>query len=343
MTRPVFLVGSVPFQDTEEVFTRCAQTLGELASRLPDGERHGWLPAEDFRKMRGLAEGRGESLLNPPVTRTLRMEEGVKPTDLEFETLHYFPNARASFEIFSRLKREGLIPPQTRYQVSIPSAFTGCIYFDYDQMRELWPAYEAALFRDVQRIVASIPNDELAIGWDIVEFGISLANPDPLERYEFDELADAISRAINIVAPTVQCGMHFCYGGHNSNGMPRAGLNRREIKDTALMAQFFNAIRARAKRKINWLHVPVPRPHGNAEYFEPLRDLKRDADTELYLGLLYVDDGVDRTKEKLKVAQSCVGAFGVAAACGLNPFVSGIPAERLPEILEYHRMIAELP
>src|SRR5262245_29139508 len=109
MTRPVFLVGSVPFKDTEEVFTRCAQALGRLAARLPDGERGGWLPAEDFRKMRGLVEGRGKSLLNPPVTRTLRMEEGVTPDALEFETLHYLPNALASYEIFSRLKREGRI------------------------------------------------------------------------------------------------------------------------------------------------------------------------------------------------------------------------------------------
>ncbi len=78
MSRPVFLVGSVPFKDTEEVFTRCAETLGPYAKRFPDGERGGWLPAEDFRKTRGLVEGRGQSLLNPPITRTVRLQEGVK-------------------------------------------------------------------------------------------------------------------------------------------------------------------------------------------------------------------------------------------------------------------------
>jgi hypothetical protein len=340
MTRSVFLVGSVPFKDTEEVFTRCAAALGAYAKRLPDGERGGWLPGEDFRRTRGLIEGHGRSLLNPPITRTVRLADGVTPGELEFEALHYFPNACASYEIFARLKRAGQIPQGTRYQVSIPSAFTGCIYFDYDEVRRVWPVYEAALLREVRKIVAAIPNEELAISWDVVEFGVSLANPEPVDPYDFDELAAAIARAVDAVAPTVECGLHFCYGGHNSNGMPRDGLNRREINDTGLMTRFFNAIHARASRRIDWLHVPVPRPHDRAEYFAPLRALNRGAETELYLGLLYADDGAEITQRKLQVARECVGEFGIAAACGLNPFVSGMPVERLPEIIEFHRRIA---
>jgi hypothetical protein len=342
MTRPVFLVGSVPFKDTEEVFRCCSGTLGKHLTCLPDGERGGWLPGEDFRRARGLMEGRGESLLNPPIRQTVRMSEGVAAQDLDFETLHYLPNAQASYAIFSRLKQSGVIAADTRYQVSIPSAFTGCIHFDHDQVRALWPAYEAALFRDVKRIMAAIPHDELAISWDVVDFGISLANPEPVDQYGFDELAAAIARAIDVVAPDIECGLHFCYGGHNSNGMPRPGLNRREITDTELMTQFFNAIRARAARPINWLHVPVPRPRAEPEYFEPLGQLQRGPETQLYLGLLHVDDGVELTRNKVRTAESCVGPVGVAAACGLNPFVSGIPAERLPEVIDYHRRIAEL-
>ena len=226
--------------------------------------------------------------------------------------------------------------------MSIPSAFTGCIYFDFDEVRRVWPAYEAALLREVRKIVAAIPNDELAISWDVVEFGISLANPQPVDHYGFDELAAAIARAIDAVAPTVECGLHFCYGGHNSNGMPRDGLNRREINDTGLMTQFFNAVHAQASRRIDWLHIPVPRPHDRAEYFAPLRGLARGTDTELYLGLLYADDGIEVTRRKLQVARDCVGEFGIAAACGLSPFVSGMPVERLPEVIDYHRTIAQL-
>ncbi|HWG32497.1 MAG TPA: hypothetical protein VN676_18245 [Steroidobacteraceae bacterium] len=341
MTRPVFLVGSVPFTDTEEVFRCCATALGKYATRLPDGERGGWLPGDDFRRTRGLIDGRGQSLLNPPISQTVRLSEGTSAQDLAFETLHYLPNAKASYAVFSRLKQAGLIAADTRYQVSIPSAFTGCIHFDHDQVRELWPAYEAALFREVQRIMAAIPADELAISWDVVDFGISLANPDPIDEYGFDELAAAMARAIDVVSPGVECGLHFCYGGHNSNGMLRPGLNRREITDTELMTQFFNAIRARASRPINWLHVPVPRPRAEAEYFKPLSKLQRGPETQLYLGLLHVDDGIELTRHKVRVAEGCVGPVGVAAACGLNPFVSGIPATRLPEVIDYHRRVAE--
>jgi len=105
----------------------------------------------------------------------------------------------ASYAVFSRLHEAGRLPHGLRYQVSIPTAFTGSIYFDHDQVRDLWPRYERALLRDVRRIVDAIPHRDLAISWDVVEFGISLANPDPLVPFTLDELADAIARAINAV------------------------------------------------------------------------------------------------------------------------------------------------
>jgi hypothetical protein len=77
-------------------------TLGKHSARLPDGERGGWLPGEDFRRTRGLVEGRGQSLLSPPISRTVRMSAGTSTQDLAFETLHYLPNARASYAVFSR-------------------------------------------------------------------------------------------------------------------------------------------------------------------------------------------------------------------------------------------------
>jgi len=342
MTRPVFLVGSVPFHDTEEVFRRCGDLVGMVAKRLPDGERGGWLPGDDFRRARGLVEGHGKSLLDPPVKKTVRLADGVSVDDLAFETLHYYPNAMASYGIFSRLRREGVIPAHLRFQVSIPTAFTGSIYFDHDQVRTLWPAYEKALLREVGRIVDAIPHEDLGISWDVVEFGISLANPDPREVFSFTELADALARAVEVVPAGVECGFHFCYGGHNSNGMPREGLNHRELNDTGLMVRFFNAVRASTRRRINWLHVPVPRSHDGKAYFAPLADLHRDPETELYLGLLYLNDGIERTRRKIAAAQEAAGEFGVGAACGLNPFVSGIAAERVLETLAYHRTVAEI-
>lgn len=341
MPRSVYLVGSVPYENTEEVFRRCSAVLGPTLKRLPDGERGGWLPGADFTRMSGLVTGNGASLLNPPVTQTVRLAPGADANRLAFEGLHYYPNAIDSYRAFTRLREEGVVGPNVRYQVSIPTAFTGSIYFDHDQVRELWPAYERALFREVRRLCEAIPHQDLAIAWDVVEFGISLANPEPLEHFTYDELALALARALDAVPATVDCGLHFCYGGHNSNGMPREGLNQRDLPDASLMTRFFNLIRRDVRRQINWLHIPVPRPHGDSQFFAPLEDLDREG-CELYLGLLYPDDGVDVTLRKIDSARSVAGDFGVGAACGLNPFVSGLPAERIEDVLAYHRHIADL-
>jgi len=342
MARQVFLVGSVPFMDTEEVFTRCGEILGPMIRRLPDGERGGWLPGEDFKKTRGLVAGHSGSMLNPPVTKTVRLAAGVRVEQLEFEALHYYPNAMASYRVFSRLRERGRVAQGVRYQMSIPTAFTGAIYFDHDEVHRLWPAYEQALFREVTRTLDAIPHEDLAISWDVVEFGISLANPAPLVDFTFDELAEAVARAVNLIPTDVECGLHFCYGGHNSNGMVREGLNRRELPTTALMVEFFNAIRSHVGRPVNWLHMPVPRPRDTPDYFAPLVALNTDSQTELYLGLLHLDDGVERTLQKIRTANQFVEGFGIGAACGLNPFVSGLPAERLVDVLTYHRTIAGL-
>jgi len=108
------------------------------------------------------------------------------------------------------------------------------------------------------------------------------------------------------------------------------------------MVEFYNAIRSRVGRSVNWLHMPVPRPRDTPDYFAPLADLNINSQTELYLGLLHLDDGVERTLQKIRTANQFVDGFGIGAACGLNPFVSGLPAERLVDVLTYHRTIAEL-
>jgi hypothetical protein len=58
VARPVYLVGSAPFEP-EEAFERFAAALGPLAKRLPDGEQYGWLPLRVLDATRGLVPGTG--------------------------------------------------------------------------------------------------------------------------------------------------------------------------------------------------------------------------------------------------------------------------------------------
>ena len=339
MTRQVFLVGSVPYEP-EQVFELCSRKLGSLAKRIPDGELKGWLPGQDFKVTEGLVKGNGDSLHGPPIFETFRPADGTAPESISFERLHYYPNAVASYATFKQLRDQRKVTPGTRFQVSIPTPFTGGIYFDWDVTRAMWPVYEKALFREVKRIAGDIPHEDLAISWDVVEFCTALVNPDQRERFTLDELTDAVARCIDVVPEGVEAGLHFCYGGHNSNGRqddPRG----RSLDDTALMTAFGNAVFAKVHRSVNWLHLPVPKPRNEAGYFAPLKDLQVPDGTEVYLGLLYLDDSEDETRRKIAAAEQSIHGFGVATACGMSPFVSKIPPERIPDMLDYHRHVAE--
>ena len=339
MTRPVFLVGSVPYEPAE-VFERTGHTLGPLLKRIPDGEKKGWLPSDDFRRTKGVVDGKGESISGPPFYKTVRAAEGLAPTDIVFDTLHYRPNAVESYATFKQMKDEGKLPPGMRFQVSIPTPFTGLISWDWDQLRAIWPVYEKALFAEVAKIAAAIPHEDLAISWDVCEFVMILANPHAPDKYTADELAAAVARALDAVPADAEAGLHFCYGGYNSAGTGDDPLNR-VIKDTGLMVEFFHNIRSHTKRSIDWLHIPVPRQREDEAFFAPLANLDLDARTQLYLGLVYLEDGVEGAARKMSAASKYVQAYGVAAACGLNnPGASSRP--RTQEMLEQHRRVAEL-
>jgi hypothetical protein len=338
MPRPVFLVGSMPFEPSE-VFERSSSSLRGLLARIPDGELKGWLPARDFQRMAHVTRGHGQSISGPPFLETVRAELGVEPKSLSFNTLHYFAHAVESFDTFRRMKAEGRIAENVRFQISIPTPFTGLISWDWDQLRDVWPVYEAALIGEVAKISATLPLSELAISWDVCEFVMALANPHAPAAYSLDELASGVSRCLNSVPPPAETGLHLCYGGYNSAGTNDDPLNR-HIKDTALMVEFFHAVSSRTIRPINWLHVPVPRQREDDAFFAPLANLALAPDTQLFLGLVYLEDGIEGARRKVAAASKYVQEFGVAAACGLNnPGASS--RARTGEMLGQHRVVAE--
>lgn len=339
MARPVFLVGSLPYQPAE-VFERAGAALPGLLASVPDGELKGWLPARDFLAMEGVVAGRGESISGPPFRDTVRAADGVAPERLGFEGLHYLPNALESYKALQLARARGGIDPAVRFQVSIPTPFTGLISWDWDQLRAVWPAYEAALLDHVRQLCTVIPPADLAVSWDACEFVMTLANPHAPERYGLDELAAGVARCLDAVPPPARAGLHLCYGGYNSAGTGEDPLNRR-IEDTALMVDFFHAVRRASVRPIDWLHIPVPRQRDDDAYFAPLQQLDLGPETQLYLGLIYLEDGLGGARRKLEAAGRRVEGFGVAAACGLNnPGATSRP--RTAEMLQRHRQVAEL-
>jgi hypothetical protein len=94
-----------------------------------------------------------------------------------------------------------------------------------------------------------------------------------------------------------------------------------------------NAISSGAERPINWIHMPVPIERDDDAYFEPLKDLRLRPETELYLGLVHYQDGLEGTQRRIATAAKFVPRFGVATECGM----ARRPRERVPELLGIQR------
>ncbi len=70
-------------------------------------------------------------------------------------------------------------------------------------------------------------------------------------------------------------------------------------------------------RRLDFLHLPVPKDRTDAGYFQPLNDLNIPANTEIYLGLIHFDDR-DGDTQRMATAKQFIPSFGVATECGLG-------------------------
>ncbi len=331
----VHLVGSVPLKNAEEVFRNASSILGGRLQRLPDGEtgvRSNWIGWQyEF-----LAKSPHLEVVSPnpddyaPLPR-LRLRHPVSSDEIHFDGLGYADAAKSSYALFSRMKQDGSIPAHYRFQVSLPTPLAPIIQFIVpEDQAVVEPAYEKALLRELDEIVAAIPAQELAIQWDIaVEFGLMEGVAFPHFGVSKEEMIAQFIRLGNRVPVSVELGYHLCYGdaGHRHFIEP---------KDTTLLTEIANAISAGVTREIQWMHMPVPRNRSDEAYFAPLRNLHLHPETKLYLGLVHNSDGVEGARERIAAAQQVVSDFGVATECGMGRRSE----ETIPDLLHLHSSVA---
>ena len=100
-----------------------------------------------------------------------------------------------------------------------------------------------------------------------------------------------------------------------------------------MMSPGLPAIFSMARRRVDFLHLPVPRERDDPAYFAPLRSLRLPERTRLYLGLIHHDD-VEGDRRRIDAGRRIVGdGFGVATECGWG---RGDPA-RVDSLLASHR------
>jgi hypothetical protein len=334
--RQVHFVGSVPLASAEAVFRTIARLLGDRAPRIPDGEtgpRSLWIQfqrgamdqAENLSKVR-------EYTLAPGVTQAIyRRANAAAP--VRFGRLGYASAAIESYRAFSALKREGLIPDATRFQVSLPTPLAVTAGFiEPDSQECVEPAYEAKLIEELQEILRSVPTRELAIQWDVAYEVLFLAGFEGSTYYDKSRsgLLRRLAALGGRVPVDVAMGYHLCYGdpGHKHLVEPT---------DLALCVDLSNALTLAVGRSISWLHMPVPRGRHDAEYFSPLRDLSVPFETTIYLGLIHLTDGVDGSLRRLETASKFHEEFGVATECGFGRR----DPKTITDLLLLHKRVAQ--
>jgi hypothetical protein len=328
----VLLIGSVPLGSAEEVFETLSSSLGDRVCWAPDGEtgeRINWIQFQ----IPILAQNPLLELVQPDpdkYTTTLpflRLKEGADPAALSFSNLGYRDAALASYAVFQDLKRDGRIPRHWRFQVSLPTplAAVGAFVLPQDQPK-VEPAYTRQLLAELDEICASIPQDELAIQWDVaVEFALlEGVFPSTLGNVE-EEIIERLTDIGNRVPEGVHLGYHLCYGDYEHHHFAQP-------KDASTLVRVANAVSRRVERPIQFVHLPVPRDRTDDAYYAPLRELELQPETRLFLGLVHHTDGLEGTLKRVEAAGRVIGDFGVATECGLGRR----PSETIPELLRIH-------
>jgi hypothetical protein len=331
----VHLVGSVPLGSAEEVFRRAAENLGDRLRRIPDGETG---PRSDWILWQyPVFSSRPQFEVGPPgdggyrTLPKLRLRDGIAATEVTFNSLGYAETAVTSYRLFTQLKRDGVIPQHCRFQVCLPTPLAPVSAFVAPEFQAaLEPIYEARVLDELAQILAAIPADQLSIQWDArAEFAM-------LEGFTpawFSEVRGGVlERLLRLsmhVPSGVELGLHLCYGDEAHGHFV-------ELEDCGKLVEIANALSASLSRPLNWLHIPVPRGDTD-EYFAPLATLALQPETELYVGLLHLGDGVEGARQRIAAARAHVRGFGVATDCGWGRGGS----QAVDDLLDLHRAVSK--
>ena len=347
MTTYTHLVGSVSQPDAESTFRVASEQL-EHVKRIPDGEvgkRYYWIQFQNrlFETVPGLVRigEPGFFLRDEFDMRPITLAEGVDAESIVFPSLGYADAAIESYATFARLRDEGVIPAGVRFQVSLPTP-AGVVgsFFEISVREAIEPVYERAIFAELDRILDAVPHHDLAIQWDTaLEFGLldkaEILGYKMLAWFGDDHAAildGVLERGVRQAAAVpvdVELGYHLCYGDVEESHFF-------EPTDATTLAEVAAGLIAGSPRPITWIHLPVPIERDDEAYFAPLAEVTWPDETELYLGLVHHEDGVEGALRRAAAASPFVSGFGIATECG---FGRG-PVERTAPLLALHREVA---
>ncbi len=340
----LLLVGSVPLDTVEQVLRVFGGALAKHLPAAPDGEvgeRRSWVNRLSYQIFNGHPDL--ETIKRPrpvngveqllPRSRDDAWEFRVRPgvERLRFANLGtrlgYARDAVSSYFVFRTLREKGVLPPDLRFQISIPmvNSVVRPLHFpNGEDLPKVRPGFEEALAAELASILAQIPNEDLAIQWDCA--------------YEISAVyggrgADAIAGETDIathVAPigrlsrdipdAVLLGFHFCFG--TFGGWPAFAPT-----DLGRAVELANASVVATGRRVDWVHIPTL-DTAEPAFYAPLANLDPKG-ARVYLGAIH---NMTSLAERLASARKYLPDFGLAAYCAFGR----TPPSEMPAILRDH-------
>jgi hypothetical protein len=340
--------GSVNLPDTETVMREISSRIPRGVRRMTDGEtgeRLGWIDfqVQKFAAMpefqpAGTQELSDADLLYMP---PLHLADAVAADDVRWPDLGYAAAYTDSYQVFRRLQDGATIPPGVRFQMQYPTPTAPVAgNFVPEGQDRLVASYQAALFADLDRALARLPHEQIAVQWDVaVEFEM-LEGCCGFARTALGQITPGLARCADQVPGDVPVGMHLCYGdaGHQHFKQPDS---------LALQVQVANAVTSAAHRPVNWFSFTVPQAQRDSDYFAPLADLGAGPETELYFALVPyypARQAADTTAQQVAhidthLARSPAGSrdWGICTECGMGR----AQADDVPALLDLHRAILD--
>src|SRR4051794_20735488 len=339
--------GSVNLPDGETVMREISSRIPTGVRRMTDGEtgeRNYWISfqVEKFMQMPELETVTSgifyETGPDAPEMPQLRLAAGATAESINWPNLGYADEYTKSFATFDDLQQRGTIPAAVRMQLQYPTplaSMAGTIAAE--DLPTVAPAYERALFADLDTALERLPHDRIAVQWEIaVELGAlegAMGVTMPMEQ-----IAPGIVRCLDRVPADVPVGLHLCYGdyGHQHWKQPES---------LQMQVDLVNAVTSGAGRRLDFVSFTVPQDRDDSAYFEPLRGLRTGSDTELNFALVPyhpADQAPGTTARQIErvdaaLATSAGGAreWGICTECGMGR----VDAADVPELLDLHTRI----
>jgi hypothetical protein len=207
---------------------------------------------------------------------------------------------------------------------------SGFMYVSPNARDAYLQGYMRALRRALGNILDGIPHQDLAIQIDVCQEVLLFEDYFPGRPGDYRERVFAELAELGETVPeSATLGYHLCYGSPYDQHLVMP-------KDMGVLVELMQGILAAVARRVDFIHVPVPKDRTDEAYFEPLAGLALPSHTRLYLGLVHFDDETGDLA-RIRTAGKFVADFGVASECGWG---RTDPA-RVPGLLASHRRAAE--